>query len=102
MLDSRHAMVTFLNLIASEPDIARVPIMIDSSRWDVIEEALACVQGKPVVNSISLKEGEEAFTDRARARIHQALAIVARPGVHVPAFEFQSVHDQPVTCSPTG
>jgi 5-methyltetrahydrofolate--homocysteine methyltransferase len=77
MLDSRHAMVTFLNLIASEPDIARVPIMIDSSRWDVIEEALACVQGKPVVNSISLKEGEEAFTDRARlARRYGAAVIV--------------------------
>lgn len=65
MLDSRAAMVRFLNLIASEPDIARVPIMIDSSKWDVIEAGLQCVQGKPVVNSISLKEGEEQFRHHA-------------------------------------
>jgi 5-methyltetrahydrofolate--homocysteine methyltransferase len=77
MLDSVQAMVTFLNLIASEPDIARVPIMIDSSRWEVIEAALECVQGKPVVNSISLKEGEEAFRQRARlARLYGAAIIV--------------------------
>ena len=61
MLDSEKAMVTFLNLIASEPDVARLPIMIDSSKWTVIEAGLKCVQGKAVVNSISLKEGEEAF-----------------------------------------
>src|SRR5437868_11572670 len=61
MLDSKAAMVRFLNLIASEPDIARVPIMIDSSKWEVIEAGLQCVQGKAVVNSISLKEGEEQF-----------------------------------------
>ena len=61
MLDSEQAMATFLNLIASEPDIARVPIMIDSSKWSVIEAGLKCVQGKGVVNSISLKEGEEKF-----------------------------------------
>ena len=61
MLDSEAAMVRFLNLIAAEPDIARVPIMIDSSKWSVIEAGLKCVQGKAIVNSISLKEGEEAF-----------------------------------------
>jgi len=66
MLDSEKAMVTFLNLIASEPDIARVPIMIDSSKWSVIEAGLKCVQGKSIVNSISLKEGEAAFIERAR------------------------------------
>ncbi|PLQ02012.1 methionine synthase [Cupriavidus pauculus] len=65
MLDSKAAMVRFLNLIASEPDIARVPIMIDSSKWDVIEAGLQCVQGKAVVNSISLKEGEEQFRHHA-------------------------------------
>ncbi|WP_116294001.1 methionine synthase [Cupriavidus taiwanensis] len=65
MLDSKAAMVRFLNLIASEPDIARVPIMLDSSKWEVIEAGLQCVQGKPVVNSISLKEGEEQFRHHA-------------------------------------
>ena len=65
MLDSKAAMVKFLNLIASEPDISRVPVMIDSSKWDVIEAGLKCVQGKAIVNSISLKEGEEAFITRA-------------------------------------
>ena len=66
MLDSEEAMTTFLNLIASEPDIARVPTMIDSSKWSVIEAGLKCVQGKAIVNSISLKEGEEVFKQRAR------------------------------------
>ena len=66
MLDSQQAMVTFLHLIASEPDIARVPIMIDSSKWDVIEAGLQCCQGKCVVNSISLKEGEDIFREQAR------------------------------------
>ena len=66
MLDSEMAMARFLNLIASEPDIARVPIMIDSSKWSVIEAGLKCVQGKPIVNSISLKEGEEPFRKQAR------------------------------------
>ena len=65
LLDSENAMVTFLNLIASEPDIARVPIMIDSSKWSVIEAGLKCVQGKGIVNSISLKEGEEVFKHHA-------------------------------------
>ncbi|MBF0331296.1 MAG: methionine synthase [Candidatus Omnitrophica bacterium] len=66
MLDSKAAMVKFLNLAMSEPDIARVPVMIDSSKWDVIEAGLKCLQGKGIVNSISLKEGEELFKDRAR------------------------------------
>ena len=67
MLDSEKAMVTFLNLIASEPDISRVPIMIDSSKWSVIEAGLKCIQGKGVVNSISLKEGEQKFKEQGRA-----------------------------------
>ncbi len=66
LLDSEKAMVEFLNLIGSEPDIARVPIMIDSSKWSVIEAGLKCIQGKGVVNSISLKEGEEKFLEQAR------------------------------------
>jgi 5-methyltetrahydrofolate--homocysteine methyltransferase len=66
MLDSKAAMVRFLNLIASEPDISRVPVMIDSSKWAVIEAGLQCVQGKAIVNSISLKEGEEAFRHQAK------------------------------------
>jgi 5-methyltetrahydrofolate--homocysteine methyltransferase len=66
MLDSKAAMVRFLNLIAAEPDISRVPVMIDSSKWVVIEAGLKCVQGKAIVNSISLKEGEEQFLDQAR------------------------------------
>src|SRR6202035_1387768 len=67
LIDSEAAMRRFLNLIAGEPDIARVPVMIDSSKWSVIEAGLKCVQGKSVVNSISLKEGEEAFIERARS-----------------------------------
>jgi 5-methyltetrahydrofolate--homocysteine methyltransferase len=66
LLDSEQAMTTFLNLIATEPEVARIPIMIDSSKWSVLEAGLKCVQGKGVVNSISLKEGEEEFLDRAR------------------------------------
>ena len=77
MLDSKAAMVRFLNLIASEPDIARVPIMIDSSKWDVIEAGLKCVQGKAIVNSISLKEGEDAFRHHASLiRRYGAAAVV--------------------------
>ncbi|MDR1525741.1 MAG: methionine synthase [Tannerella sp.] len=77
LLDARQEMKTFLNLIASEPDIARVPVMIDSSKWEVIEQGLMCVQGKSIVNSISLKEGEEAFIRHA-ARIRRlgAAAVV--------------------------
>jgi 5-methyltetrahydrofolate--homocysteine methyltransferase len=66
LLDAEHAMTTFLKLIAAEPDIARVPFMIDSSKWSVIEAGLKCVSGKPIVNSISLKEGEEEFLRHAR------------------------------------
>ncbi|HLT98726.1 MAG TPA: homocysteine S-methyltransferase family protein, partial [Burkholderiaceae bacterium] len=77
MLDSAACMRRFLNLIASEPDISRVPIMLDSSKWEVIEQGLRCVQGKPVVNSISLKEGEEAFIEHARlCRKYGAAAVV--------------------------
>ncbi len=77
MLDSEKAMATFLNLVGSEPDIARVPIMIDSSRWSVIETGLKCLQGKGIVNSLSLKEGEQAFKEHARvARKFGAAVIV--------------------------
>src|SRR2546426_900493 len=76
MLDSKEAMVKFLSLIASEPDITRVPVMIDSSKWSVIEAGLKCVQGKPVVNSISLKEGEKAFTHYARLVKRYGAAVV--------------------------
>ena len=70
MLDSEAAMVRFLNLVAAEPDIARVPVMLDSSKWSVIEAGLKCVQGKCVVNSISLKEGEEVFLEHEIGRAH--------------------------------
>src|SRR5690242_12593616 len=76
MLDSKAAMVRFLHLIAAEPDIARVPVMVDSSKWSVIEAGLKCVQGKPVVNSISLKEGEEAFIERAKMVRRYGAAVV--------------------------
>src|SRR6187455_644146 len=76
MLDSRAAMVRFLHLIASEPDIARVPIMIDSSKWSVIEAGLKCVQGKPIVNSISMKEGEAEFLRQARLCRRYGAAVV--------------------------
>lgn len=77
MLDSQKAMVTFLNLVAAEPDICKVPIMLDSSKWTVIEAGLKCVQGKSVINSISMKEGEEEFIKHARlARRYGAAVIV--------------------------
>jgi 5-methyltetrahydrofolate--homocysteine methyltransferase len=76
LLDGETAMTTFLNLIAAEPDIARVPIMIDSSKWSVIEAGLKCVQGKAVVNSISLKEGEEPFLEQARLVRRYGAAVV--------------------------
>ncbi|MDH5295764.1 MAG: methionine synthase [Nitrospirota bacterium] len=76
LLDSEKAMVTFLNLIGSEPDIARVPLMIDSSKWSVIEAGLKCIQGKGVVNSISLKEGEAKFKEQARAIRRYGAAVV--------------------------
>ncbi|MGB1907686.1 MAG: dihydropteroate synthase, partial [Spongiibacter sp.] len=76
MLDAEKAIVTFLNLIASEPDISRVPIMVDSSKWEVIEAGLKCIQGKPIVNSISLKEGEDEFRQRARQCMKYGAAVV--------------------------
>ncbi|RYZ70712.1 MAG: methionine synthase, partial [Lysobacteraceae bacterium] len=76
LIDSEAAMVRFLNLIMSEPDIARIPVMVDSSRWSVIEAGLKCLQGKSVVNSISLKEGEAAFIDHARKVLRYGAAAV--------------------------
>ena len=76
MLDAKQAMVTFLNLIASEPDISRVPIMVDSSKWEVIEAGLKCIQGKAVVNSISLKAGEGEFLEQARLCQKYGAAVV--------------------------
>lgn len=87
MLESQDAMVRFLNLIAGEPDIARVPIMIDSSKWEIIEAGLQCVQGKAVVNSISLKEGEAAFREQASKCRRYGAAIV------VMAFDEQGQAD---------
>ncbi|CCK08721.1 5-methyltetrahydrofolate--homocysteine methyltransferase [Cronobacter sakazakii 696] len=83
MLDAEAAMVRFLNLIAGEPDIARVPIMIDSSKWDVIEKGLKCIQGKGIVNSISMKEGVEAFVHHAK--------LVRRYGAAVVVMAFDEV-----------
>ena len=87
MLESEQAMVKFLNLIASEPDVARVPIMIDSSKWSVIEAGLQCVQGKAIVNSISLKEGDEQFIEHARLVRNYGAAVI------VMAFDEQGQAD---------
>ena len=87
LLDSEKAMVEFLNLIAAEPDIARVPVMVDSSKWSVIEAGLKCVQGRPIVNSISMKEGEEAFITQAKKCRAYGAAIV------VMAFDEQGQAD---------
>ncbi|MTD99627.1 methionine synthase [Paracoccus sp. YIM 132242] len=87
LIDSRAAMVEFLNLLAAEPDIARVPVMIDSSKWEVIEAGLQCVQGKPVVNSISMKEGEEQFRHQAGLCLAYGAAVV------VMAFDEQGQAD---------
>ena len=76
LLDSKQAMITFLNLIAGEPDIARVPVMIDSSKWEVIEAGLKCVQGKAIVNSISLKEGEGPFFEHGTKCLRYGAAVV--------------------------
>src|SRR5688572_30304289 len=76
LLDSEQAMTTFLKLISAEPDIARVPIMIDSSKWSVIEAGLKCVAGKPIVNSISMKEGVEPFIEHARKVRRYGAAVV--------------------------
>jgi 5-methyltetrahydrofolate--homocysteine methyltransferase len=91
LLDGPQAMTTYLNLLATEPEVARVPIMVDSSSWDVIEAGLKCVQGKGVVNSISLKEGEEDFLDKARRVQRYGAAVV------VMAFDEQGQAD----CSPS-
>ncbi len=90
MLDAKTEMVNFVNLIASEPDIAKVPLMIDSSKWEVIEAALKCTQGKSIVNSISLKEGEDSFLEKARKIRLLGAAVV------VMAFDEQGQAD---TCS---
>ena len=87
LLDSKQAMITYLNLIASEPDIARVPIMVDSSKWEVIEAGLKCVQGKAIVNSISMKEGEAKFLGQARKCQRYGAAVV------VMAFDEQGQAD---------
>ncbi|AKX50142.1 methionine synthase [Thiopseudomonas alkaliphila] len=87
MLDSKQAMITFLNLIAGEPDISRVPIMIDSSKWEIIEAGLKCIQGKGIVNSISMKEGEQAFIEHAKLCRRYGAAIV------VMAFDEQGQAD---------
>ncbi|MFC0280926.1 methionine synthase [Falsigemmobacter intermedius] len=87
LIDSQAAMVEYLNLVASEPDIARVPVMIDSSKWEVIEAGLKCVQGKAIVNSISLKEGEDQF------RHHASLCLAYGAAVVVMAFDEQGQAD---------
>jgi 5-methyltetrahydrofolate--homocysteine methyltransferase len=87
MLDSQAAMVRFLNLIAAEPDIARVPVMLDSSKWEIIEAGLKCLQGKGIVNSISLKEGEQAFLHHAKLVQHYGAAVI------VMAFDEQGQAD---------
>ncbi len=87
MLDAKAAMIRFCNLIAGEPDISRVPIMIDSSKWDVIEAGLKCIQGKPIVNSISMKEGLDEFRERARQCMRYGAAVV------VMAFDEQGQAD---------
>lgn len=90
MLDSEKEMVTFLNLIASEPDIAKLPIMIDSSKWKVIEAGLKCVQGKAIVNSISLKEGELSFLEQAKKiRLYGAAVIVMAFDEHGQASTYE-------------
>ena len=76
MIDGKAARVKFLNLIAAEPDIARVPVMIDSSKWEIIEAGLQCVQGKGVVNSISLKEGKEIFVAQAKKVKRYGAAVI--------------------------
>src|SRR5207247_7833027 len=87
LLDSEQAMTTFLNLLATEPEVARLPIMVDSSKWSVLEAGLKCLQGKGVVNSISLKEGEEEFLAHARRIKRYGAAVV------VMAFDEQGQAD---------
>jgi len=87
LIDAESVMVTYLNLMASEPDISRVPVMIDSSKWEVIEAGLKCIQGKGIVNSISLKEGEENFIQQAKLIMRYGAAVV------VMAFDEQGQAD---------
>src|SRR6185295_119164 len=87
LLDSEKTMTHFLNLVASEPDISKVPIMVDSSKWTVLEAGLKCLQGKSVVNSISLKEGEEKFREQARLVKRYGAAVI------VMAFDEQGQAD---------
>ena len=87
LLDSEQAMTTFLNLIATEPEVARIPVMIDSSRWSVLQAGLKCLQGKGVVNSISLKEGDGPFLDQARCIKNYGAGVV------VMAFDEQGQAD---------
>ncbi len=90
MLDGKEAMVKFLHLVASEPEIARIPVMIDSSKWEIIEAGLQCLQGKGVVNSISLKEGEEPFLDQARKiKMYGAATVVMAFDEHGQADTFE-------------
>ena len=83
LIDSKAAMVKFLRLIASEPEISKVPIMIDSSKWEVIEEGLKNIQGKGIVNSISLKEGEDEFLKQARLIKKYGAAVIAVSYTHL-------------------
>ena len=85
MIDGKEAMIRFLNLIAAEPDIARVPIMIDSSKWEIIEAGLKCVQGKGIVNSISLKEGEDKFIEQAKKIKRYGAAVIVMAFDECPA-----------------
>ena len=91
MLDSKAAMVRFLNLIAAEPDIAKVPVMLDSSKWEILEAGLKCIQGKGIVNSISMKEGEEAFIKHAKLVRRYGAAVI------VMAFDEQGQADTMAT-----
>ena len=103
LIDGEEAMTRFLNLVAAEPDIARVPIMIDSSKWEVIEAGLKCVQGKSIVNSISLKEGEEKFLEQARLVRRYGAAVVVMafdedgPGRQTPTARSRSA-SAPTSC----
>ena len=92
LLDGAVAMRTFLNLIAAEPDIARVPVMIDSSKWEVIEAGLKCVQGKPIVNSISMKEGEAAFREHAVKCLRYGAAVVVMAFDEVGQADLSLIH----------
>ena len=102
LLDAEKAMETFLKLIASEPDIAKVPIMIDSSKWSVIEAGLKCVAGKPIVNSISMKEGVAPFIEHAKKvrRYGAAVVVMARSPSSMPSSMLTSIRFAPFrTCS---